>query len=363
MIETAVARRFPADFQYPLAWTAQLYQESLCNPEAASHVGAGGIAQFMPRTAQEMARRLGFDFDRFDAAQAIDAGAYYQARMTAPFRRRGRTPEQANELGSAAYNSGLGNVLRAQKKCGGARLWDDISPCQSQVTGHHAAETITYVKRIKRWTNEMGDPTPWEVPAGWRAEVTQVRRATLAASVDVRRYFTGRSWCSYFAYGGGWITAGHCHDEIAEGDVSPPFVEGLTAEVRPAVIDAAAYGVTWPDTPPPRIKQGMSVETIGYPAGSDALAYRKGVAYIKRRDGGEDYEHGGWIVSLPAGLLPSYEREPVVGGQSGSPGLDKAGNPICIVVNQNGLTDLTKDGILDNSFDCVSLRDVWEVLQ
>ena len=362
-IKAAVSRRWPDNFQYPAVWRAQLYQESLCNPKASSHVGAGGIAQFMKGTQRDVARRLGIDFDRYDARQAIDAGAYYQNKMTRPFRRRGRTPEQAYELGAASYNSGLGNVLKAQRFCKNARLWHEISPCQNQATGHHAVETITYVSRIKRWTNQAENTRPWNVPDGWRGEITQHRRTQLHNMVPARRWFTGMSWCTYFPLWDGYATAGHCHDEIAVGGMAPPFLAGKSVSTAPGLIDAALYGVTFPKSAPRALQEGESVETIGYPAGSDTLTYRKGDAYFKRSNGGDDYKTGGWIIVLEAGPRPTFEREPVVGGQSGSPGLSSAGEPLCIVVNQNGLVDLNSDGRADNSFDCVSLRDAWSVLK
>ena len=362
-IEKAVKRRFPRDFQYPAVWRAQLYQESLCDPSASSHAGAGGIAQFMRGTQREVGKRLGIDFDRYNARQAIDAGAYYQNRVTHTFRRRNRTPEQAYELGAASYNSGLGNVLKSQRLCNNARLWDDIAPCQNKVTGRHAAETITYVSRIKRWTNEAEDARPWNVPAGWRKTVTAPRRQALYDALPVRRWFTGQSWCTYFPLWGGWATAGHCLDEVRAAGTPPPFLDGLEVKHAPFVIDAALYGVSFPKNSPALMIEGESIETIGFPAGSDALTYRKGRAYFKRADGGDAYEHGGFIVVLETGPRPTLEREPVVGGQSGSPGLNAKGDPVCIVVNQNSLTDLTGDGRADNSFDCVALSDVWVVLK
>ena len=364
-IDLAVRRRFPAEFNYPAVWRSQLYQESLCDPKADSHAGAGGIAQFMKATARDVALRLRIDFDRYDSRQAIDAGAYYQNKMTRPFRRRNRTEAEAYELGAAAYNSGLGNVLKAQRLCNNERLWDDISPCQTQVTGRHAAETITYVKRIKRWTNEAEDSRPWNVPAGWRTEVTHNRREWIQKRVLARRWFTGQSWCTYFPIWGGWATAGHCHDEAVAADNHPPWIDASAALTAPLVLDAALYGVTIPELAPSAIAAGSSIETVGFPAGSDYLSYRKGVAYIQRADGAEAYEHGGLIVVFEAGPRPTFEREPVVGGQSGSPGVDLFGRPVCIVVNQNSPTDLSKppDGILDHSMDCVTFRKVWEVFQ
>lgn len=358
-----MAKRFPRDFQYPLTWTAQLYQESLCDPAAKSPAGAGGIAQFMTATAGDISRRFGYDFDRFDARQSIDKGAYYQAKRSAPFRRRHRTPEQAHEWGLCSYNAGIGNCLKAQRFCENARLWADAAPCLVQVTGDHSIETRQYVRRIKSFTNEMGDAVPWEVPEGWRKEFTLAQRVSLASRVDVRRYFTGSSWCTYFAFRGGYVSASHCHAEVSKSEFSPPFLDGLPVRAAAGQIDAVFYGVDMSGRPPRDIIDGEPIETIGYPAGSDALTYRKGRAYVKRSNGGDDYDRGGWIVVFDAGLRPTFEREPVVGGQSGSPGFNAAGEIVCIVVNQNGQTDLNGDKRPDNSMDCVSLHDVWEVFQ
>ena len=362
-ITAAVERRFPAEFQYPLAWTAQLYQESLCKPDAISHAGAGGIAQIMKPTARYIAGVIGVDFDRMNAAQAIDAGAFYQAKRMNTFMRRNRTGAQAYELGAASYNSGLHNVLKSQRLCDNARLWKDVQKCQPKVTGRHAAETITYVTRIKRWTNEMGDSEPWNVPDDWRKEVTDARTAAIEASLPVRRVFDTSSWCTYYPLWGGWVSAGHCEEEFLFDDYRPPFLRSLDVRSAKGVIDAVFYGVTLPKTPPPAPVEGQLLETVGFPAGSNALAYRNGRIYVKRSEGGEAFKQGGWIIILEAGPRPTFEREPVVGGQSGSPGIDARGNPVCIVVNQNSLADLTGDGIPDNSFDCVALRDVWEVLK
>lgn len=154
-INRSVKRHFPHGFQKPGAWTAQLYQESLCNPNAVSPAGAKGIAQIMDPTGRDLARFFGVEFDPF-SRMAIDFGAYYQARQMRVFKRRGRTDEQTWPLGLAAYNSGLGNVLKAQKVCGGARLWPDIAPCQYRITGrNNAHETLTYVTRIKRYRTEL----------------------------------------------------------------------------------------------------------------------------------------------------------------------------------------------------------------
>ena len=78
---------------------AQLYAESNFNPNAVSHAGAQGIAQFMPGTAAGLGLR-----DPFDADAAIDAQAHLMRDL---LRRFGSVP-----LALAAYNAGPGAVSR-----------------------------------------------------------------------------------------------------------------------------------------------------------------------------------------------------------------------------------------------------------
>jgi len=164
LIVEAVEKHFPRDFQYPLAWRAQIYQESLCKKSARSHVGAQGLAQIMPSTERTIEGWRRVLFDPYNPKDAINYGAYYQSRKMKTWNRRGRTPLQVFELGWASYNSGTGNVLKAQRKCANAKTWDKISPCQRLVTGRHASETIGYVSRIKRhWKAMAAEQLPAEL--------------------------------------------------------------------------------------------------------------------------------------------------------------------------------------------------------
>ncbi|SEG12837.1 transglycosylase SLT domain-containing protein [Marinobacterium lutimaris] len=136
-------------------WKAQLYQESLLNPDAVSPVGARGIAQFMPGTWLEVSRQLGYqNLSPHMAEPAIIAGAYYQGRQvrmwSAP-----RPDSDRYSLGAASYNAGAGNVLASQRVCGGANGYAEIIACLPRVTGDHATETKTYVQRIWRYWTEM----------------------------------------------------------------------------------------------------------------------------------------------------------------------------------------------------------------
>lgn len=139
-------------------WKAQLYQESRLRPEAVSPVGARGLAQFMPGTWADMVKELRLGaVSPHDAAPAIQAGAYYMAKLRRVWKAQ-RPIYDRHDLALASYNAGTGNILRAQTLCGGARLWAGIAPCLGRVTGpKNAHETQTYVERIAEWRAMMGE--------------------------------------------------------------------------------------------------------------------------------------------------------------------------------------------------------------
>lgn len=139
-------------------WKAQLWQESNLKPDVCSAAGACGIAQFMLPTWRGLLRELKYagDEPRADARLAIQAGAYYQAKLRTVWDAAGRTGLARNDLGAASYNAGLGSILKAQAACGGARLWESVAPCLEQVTGaRNAAETRGYVANIRKWWRMM----------------------------------------------------------------------------------------------------------------------------------------------------------------------------------------------------------------
>lgn len=138
-----------------LWWRAQLYQESRLDPHAVSPVGAAGIAQFMPGTWREVAPALGYGaLPPTAACPAAQAGAYYMARLQR-FWSSPRPHMERHRLAQASYNAGAGNILAAQRRCGGARDWREIRACLPAVTGRHARETLDYVDRIARWRTLM----------------------------------------------------------------------------------------------------------------------------------------------------------------------------------------------------------------
>jgi len=138
-------------------WKAQLYQESLLNPDAVSPVGATGIAQFMPGTWDQIIREMGWNaagVDRRMAGPAIEAGAFYMARLKRAWISP-RPDEDRLKLAQASYNAGMGNILRSQQRCGNPAGYEPIMECLHLVTGRHAAETRGYAPAIFRWWAQM----------------------------------------------------------------------------------------------------------------------------------------------------------------------------------------------------------------
>src|SRR6476659_8303958 len=84
----------------PVAFFARLlWQESRFRSSEVSHVGAQGVAQFMPATAAE----VGLD-DPFDPFKALPASAKFLGKLRSEFGNLG--------LAAAAYNAGSGRIQK-----------------------------------------------------------------------------------------------------------------------------------------------------------------------------------------------------------------------------------------------------------
>ncbi len=114
---------------------ALIVQESGFNEKAVSSVGALGLTQLMPTTAEE----LGVE-DPFDAEQNIAGAARYLHTLYHAF------PESPDEdrdrLVLASYNGGLGRVRDAQalvrrRDSADPSLWAPVSIALSQLTQQH----------------------------------------------------------------------------------------------------------------------------------------------------------------------------------------------------------------------------------
>lgn len=134
-------------------FVAQATQESRFNPKAVSPVGATGLAQFMPKTALEVARELKdhslFEkgFNSLNPTQSIYAQIHYMNKLFNAWTWK-RSATSKMQLALASYNAGLGNILKAQKASGNKKHWIEMKGHLKKVTGHHSKETIVYVSNI-----------------------------------------------------------------------------------------------------------------------------------------------------------------------------------------------------------------------
>ena len=98
--------------KYGFDWrliVAQMYQESRFDPEATSHVGAEGLMQIMPETAEDIGAE---NLD--DPADSIEAGIKYLAMLRDQFE-NDLLLEDRTWFSLASYNAGFGRVKRARK--------------------------------------------------------------------------------------------------------------------------------------------------------------------------------------------------------------------------------------------------------
>ncbi len=115
---------------------AMVRNESRFDPTARSRVGAVGLMQLMPDTAQEIANKLGYaEYDLTDADTNIRFGCYYLAYL---YRNTGRNWRNA----VAAYNCGIGKV--------NAWLSDPAYSKDGELTAIPVDETRLYVEYVFR---------------------------------------------------------------------------------------------------------------------------------------------------------------------------------------------------------------------
>ena len=149
-IEAAVERYWPEHAKpFKCWWKAQLWSESRLDPSATSPAKARGIAQVMPATFAEEARRLGITCSPWDAQCSIEVGTAFSAKMMRIF----TSPRPVFDLlcwEAVAYNAGPRNGLKSQV-ISKSENCDDGLAVLDQVTGKHAKETRGYVARIRRW--------------------------------------------------------------------------------------------------------------------------------------------------------------------------------------------------------------------
>lgn len=187
----------------------------------------------------------------------------------------------------------------------------------------------------------------------------QTVEAYVLDTYSTTRGFENGAYGTYWQHCGVWVSAGHV-DRETRGAV-PAGVSG--DPVSSIDIDAVFYGKSWSCDTPADIVEGQKLWIAGYPGGSDTLAMRQGVAYIKRSSSGSDgYVDPTWVIVFPKNNLATWLSEPVAGGMSGGVVVDaETLAPVGILVTQNSPTFLPSFGEV-HSADVVSLHDAHAAL-
>ena len=173
-VEQAVARAWGVNGS-PALLAAQLHQESGWKPAARSHVGALGIAQFMPKTAEWAGATWPDElagFDPWNPQQAILAAALYDKWLYDRSPRIGPGPYTFCSRWAFAlrgYNGGLGWLNRERRLAAAAGAnandWRQVERYRARATWAHK-ENIGYPRRILLVLE------PAYVQAGWHGSRT-----------------------------------------------------------------------------------------------------------------------------------------------------------------------------------------------
>lgn len=129
------------------ALAAQVEQESSWDPSARSPVGAQGLAQFMPGTAADMARRLGGPAQPLNAAWALRAHSVYMRELANAIRYR----TECDTFGAAlsSYNGGLGwHNRRRALALDPSDFWYSVRLVNPGITAANQQENEDYPQRI-----------------------------------------------------------------------------------------------------------------------------------------------------------------------------------------------------------------------
>lgn len=146
--------RFEWGMSAPIAdFAAQLHQESGWRPDAVSPVGAQGLAQFMPSTADWISQTVPglTSRDPFNSAWAIRALVSYDRWLWMRISASDNCERMAMTLSS--YNGGLGWVQRdkrlaAKKGLDTTRWWGHVSTVNAGRSAANWRENRHYPQRI-----------------------------------------------------------------------------------------------------------------------------------------------------------------------------------------------------------------------
>ena len=144
-------RQYAQTYMPVLNWKwfkAHAIQESDISESARSWVGAIGVMQLMPFTAQ------GLKVNAYSARDNIKGGIIYDNQMYSIFAMERGLSRVKFMFG--AYNTGAGNIISAQRLCAENNvrtdLWRSIVCALPHITGQVASkQTIDYIVYIFRY--------------------------------------------------------------------------------------------------------------------------------------------------------------------------------------------------------------------
>lgn len=142
-------KRIFADEGVPQQWVWIAEVESSMNPRARSPVGARGLFQFMPATAEQYGLSASWPDERIDPAKSARAAAIYLRHLHGRFR--------SWPLVLAAYNAGEGRVERALAATGAKTFFGIINQLPP--------ETRLYVPKVMATVARRESIDPEKLPA------------------------------------------------------------------------------------------------------------------------------------------------------------------------------------------------------
>lgn len=157
-IEEFRKRQLPRDFEekikryypvirkyakrYGLDWrliVVQILKESRFKENARSHMGAIGLMQIMPSTAQDIRREMDIEYIANNPRENIAAGIYHLYKQLKYFPNADRT--NRIKLALAAYNCGAGHIFDAQDIARFLELnpqtWEAVKVCLPKLTSDY----------------------------------------------------------------------------------------------------------------------------------------------------------------------------------------------------------------------------------
>jgi membrane-bound lytic murein transglycosylase MltF len=146
-------KKYGAQYEFePLMLMAQGYQESRLDQSAVSHVGAVGVMQVLPTTAE--AKPIAIPHVKTNTEQNIHAGTKYLRHVVDTYLNDPKIDAKNRTLMAfAAYNAGPGNLRkfrRLTEKAGNdPNVWfNNVELAAARITGQ---ETVRYVANIYKY--------------------------------------------------------------------------------------------------------------------------------------------------------------------------------------------------------------------